>query len=92
MPHLKQQQYEPAEHVFTEVLDLVRTLGDHPGEVQAQRGIGLCHQARGDLPRARAALAEALLLVSQPNLTYLETQVRQDIARLSEPAPAATPT
>jgi DNA-binding SARP family transcriptional activator/tetratricopeptide (TPR) repeat protein len=83
MLRLEQRRSRAAEQMFLEVLVLARELKDRPGEIQAHRGLALCHESNGDLGRAEMTLLAALELARQPDPTLLERMVLDELSRLS---------
>jgi tetratricopeptide (TPR) repeat protein len=77
-------RYNEAEPLFAEVLVLARRIGDLPGELQARRGLGSCHQGRGDLQLAESAFSAALEIATGASPTLLERRIRADLEALAE--------
>jgi DNA-binding SARP family transcriptional activator/tetratricopeptide (TPR) repeat protein len=76
------ERFRDAELRFRAAQEICRTLGDRSGEAQTIRGQALCLRSRGNLTAARAALAEALVMVRQPRPTLLESHIRHALADL----------
>jgi tetratricopeptide (TPR) repeat protein len=79
---LEEHRHQEADRLFVEVLGLVQAIHDRPGEIQALRGIALCHNAAGRTELARTTLLEALRLAAHPTPTLMETRIRNELSRL----------
>jgi hypothetical protein len=60
------------------------TLGDRVGEIQALRGLALCHKSRGETTLAKSTLSHALRLARQPTPMLMGTIINKEIERLSD--------
>jgi tetratricopeptide (TPR) repeat protein len=80
--HCQPSASEPSEAAYREALSLAEELGMRPLQAHCQRGLGTLYARQGQRQQARAALATAIDLYRDMEMTFWLPQTEEALARV----------